>query len=307
MSDGYIFGNKFDTSRRGGLGQYYIIGRVKKVVLGQFIANTQMPDPDYNNPGDIGKIRYEIMYSTLSTSKSREISEPAYPIFNFIKHIPARGEVVLIFPGPSPSLNDKATRQQFFYFPPYDIWNHANHGAFPNLNEWGRFLNDTTSNKAGYSGNSVAGPVKLPLGKTLEEKETVRNIRPFEGDTILQSRFGQSIRFGSTVPVMRQFNTWSNKGKNGDPITIITNSQGDRRGISKFDSIVEDINIDGSSIYLTHGQEINIVDLTLFPLTSLGVAIRPAVQNFIETQRPPIGNETISSQAQDESRQNNGS
>lgn len=302
MADGYIFGEKFDTSRRGGVGQYYIIGRVKKVVLGPFVANSQIPDPDYNHPGDIGKIRYEIMYSTLSTSLSREVSEPAYPIFNFIKHFPTYGEIVLIFPGPAAGLNDKATRQQFFYFPPYDLWNHANHGAFPNLNEWGRFLNDNATNKPGYSGNNVAGPVKLPLGKTLEEKDSVHNLRPFEGDTIFQARFGQSIRFGSTIPVMKNFNNWSNQGKNGDPITIITNSQGNRRGINKFDSIVEDINIDGSAIYLTHGQEINITDLTLFPLSSFGVSINPVVQNVAQIQRAPLGDETISSQFQDENR-----
>jgi hypothetical protein len=300
MADGYIFGNKFDSSTRSGLGQYYIIGRVKKVVFGPFIANTKLPDPDYTGPGDIGKIKYEILYSPLGTSKSTEVSEPAYPMFNFIKQYPTYGENVLIFPGPSPGLNDKATRQQFFYFPPYDLWNHVNHGAFPNLNEWSKYLNDNYTNKPNYSGNDVANEVKLPLGRTLEEKNTVRNLKPFEGDIILQARFGQSIRFGSTVPVMKNFNTWSNQGTNGNPITIIVNNQGKRSGLNKFDNIVEDINVDGSSIYLTHGQEINLTDLNLFPLASFGVSIDPIIQNVLEIQRAPLADETLSSQFQDE-------
>lgn len=300
MAEGYIFGDKFDVSKRSGLGQYYIIGRVKKVVLSPFIANTKLPDPDYTGPSDIGKIKYEIVYSTLSTSVSREVSEPAYPIFNFIKHYPTYGEIVLIFPGPSPSLNDKVSRQQFFYFPPYDLWNHANHGAFPNLSEYAKYLNTQYSNKPTYSGTDPASNVKLPLGKTLEEKEDVHNLRPFEGDTIFQARFGQSIRFGSTVPVMRDFNTWSRSGNNGSPITIISNSQGKRTNISPLDNIVEDINKDGSAIWMTSTQQIDLEDINMFPLASFGVSINPIVQNIVKLQQLPTSDEVISAQFQDE-------
>lgn len=299
MASGYLFGNKFDTSTRSGLGQYYIIGRVKKVVLSEFIANTNKPDPDYNSPADIGKIIFELLYSSLSTSKSREVSDPAWPIFNFIKQYPARGEIVLIFPGPTSKLNDRSSRQNFFYFPPYDLWNHINHGAFPNLLEWAKFLNDNDVNKPGYSGQSTTSETKLPLGRTLEEKEDVYNLKPFEGDTIFQARFGQSIRFGSTVPVMKKSNNWSNKGANGAPITIITNSQGKRLGAKKFDHIVENINLDGSSIYLTHGQEINISDLILFPLDSFKTNIGVINDNYTPIQNAPVSNEVFAASEQD--------
>jgi hypothetical protein len=99
---------------------------------------------------------------------------------------------------------------------------------------------------------------------------------------------------------MKNFNTWSNQGTNGNPITIIVNNQGKRSGLNKFDNIVEDINVDGSSIYLTHGQEINLTDLNLFPLSSFGVSINPIIQNVLEIQRAPLADETLSSQFQDE-------
>jgi hypothetical protein len=277
-------------------GQYFTIGRVKKIVMGPFIGNTKTPDPDYTNPGDIGKIKYELLYSPLATSKANEVSDPAFPIFSFIKQYPVVNEIVLILGGPTERLNDSSQNQQFFYFPPYSLWNNSNHGAFPNMYEWQDFLADY-SNKPNYQGNATAIP-KLPLGATFTEKY-IRNLQPFEGDSIIQSRFGQSIRFGSTVPVMKKFNTWSTSGETGDPITIITNSQGNRPGLGKFENIVEDINKDGSAIWMTSTQEIFLEDINSFPLNSFGVSIKPQIQDVLEVQRPPVSNEITSAELQD--------
>ncbi len=162
--------------------------------------------------------------------------------------------------------------------------------------EWQDFLADY-SNKPNYQGNATAIP-KLPLGATFTEKY-IRNLQPFEGDSIIQSRFGQSIRFGSTVPVMKKFNTWSTSGETGDPITIITNSQGNRPGLGKFENIVEDINKDGSAIWMTSTQEIFLEDINSFPLNSFGVSIKPQIQDVLEVQRPPVSNEITSAELQD--------
>jgi hypothetical protein len=274
------------------------IGRVKSIVLGPYKANTKEIDPDYNSPADIGKIKYELLYSALGTSKSQNVSEPAWPIFNFLKQYPVVNEIVLILVGPGEGLNDAASKQQFFYFPPYQLWNHANHSAFPNMAEYSQYLKQF-SNQPGYEGSTLKGQ-SLPLGYTFEENQEVKNLQPFEGDIILQARFGQSIRFGSTVPVMKKSNNWSNSGNNGDPITIIVNGQGQSRTLTKFDPIVEDINKDKSSIYLTAGQEINMEDLNLFPLDSFRKFINPIIQNAIEVVKPPISNEIISAQLQDQ-------
>lgn len=297
MATGYTFGNKFDSSLGQTGGQYFILGRVKKVVLGPTITGTNKADEDYTGPADIGKIRYEILYSTLSTSKTNAVSEPAYPIFSFIKQYPVLNEIVLIMVGPTEKLNDRFTRQQFFYFPPYSIWNNPNHGAFPNMGEYAEYLNNFVNNP-GYNGSNTETP-NFPLGSTFEEKEGIRNVQPFEGDIILQSRFGQSIRFGSTVPVLKTKNTWSNSGENGSPITIITNEQASRPGLYKFDSTVEDINRDGTSIYLTSTQQIDIVGLSDFPLSSFGVSINPIITNTAEIVKRPTSNYAIPADQQD--------
>lgn len=297
MSDGYIFGNKFDSKVGKSVGQYFQIGRVKSIVLGPYKANSKLRDPDYRSPVDIGKIKYELLYSSLGTSKSGEVSEPAWPMFNFMRQYPVINEIVFIIAGPTEKLNDRISNQQFFYFPPYSLWNRANHGAFPNMEEYSQFLSQY-NNVQGYSGNAVTGS-SLPLGYTFQENQQVRNLQPFEGDTIFQARFGQSIRFGSTVPVMKSSNTWSNSGANGDPITIILNSQRKENVGLKFNPIVEDINKDGSAIYMTSTQEIFLEDVNNFPFNSFGVPITPVSQPVVRTILPPISNEVLAARAQD--------
>jgi hypothetical protein len=294
---GYLFGSDINENGQSE-GNLLQLGRVKSIVLGPYKGNTKEVDPDYTSPADIGKIKYELLYSPLGTSKSDNVSEPAWPIFNFLKQYPVINEIVLILVGPGEGLNDKASNQQFFYFPAYQLWNHVNHSAFPNMAEYSQYLKQF-SNQAGYEyeGADIKRQ-SLPLGYTFEENQDVKNLQPFEGDTILQARFGQSIRFGSTVPVMKKSNNWSNSGNNGDPITIIVNGQGQSRTLTKFDPIVEDINKDKSSIYLTSGQEINIQDLSLFPLDSFRVFVN-IVSDAVEIIKPPISNEIISAQLQD--------
>jgi hypothetical protein len=264
--------------------------------MGPNIPGTNKPDPDYISSSDIGKIKYELLYSPLSTSKSNAVSEPAYPIFNFIKIFPLVNEIVLILTGPSERLNNGYNKQQFFYFPPYSIWNRPNHGAFPNMSEYAQHINKTT-NKPNYSGNAVTGST-LPLGYTFEESDH-KNLQPFEGDVVLQGRFGQSVRFGSTVPSMKNSNNWSNSGNNGDPITILVNKQGRQSTVSPFDSIIENINIDGSSIYMTSTQEIIIKDLDEFPLNSFDTPINTTNKLLTKLSLAPITNNNIPAADQD--------
>lgn len=294
---GYLFSNKTSGDASVKNGQYFQIGRVKSIVLGPKIAGTNQADTDYVSSADIGKIRYEILYSPLATSVSERVSEPAYPMSGFLKQYPLVGEIVLIMSGPSPGLNDKFSKQKYFYFPPYALWGDSHHNAFPNLAEYGKFVN-RYSNNPGYSGEST-NDVKFPLGSTFVEKDDIKNLQPFEGDVILQSRFGQSIRFGSTSKKDKLSNNWSNSGEDGDPITIILNKQGQRPEISKFDAIVENINRDGSAIYMTSTQEIFLEDINSFPLKSFGTGVSTIVQPVYTAPKLPTSTFGISAADQD--------
>jgi hypothetical protein len=91
------------------------------------------------------------------------------------------------------------------------------------------------------------------LGRTFVERGNIHPLLPFEGDKILEGRWGNSIRLGSTVK--NSPNTWSSTGENGDPITIIRNGQGNQTDEGWIPTI-EDINNDDTSIYFTSTQKI---------------------------------------------------
>lgn len=268
--------------------QYMQLARVKDIVLGPRKGGSNYVDPNYSSPADIGKIYYELLYSPIDPSFSDNVSEPAWPMWSFVKQLPLINEIVVVVKGPSRGLNDKSTSQQQFYFPAYAMWGDPNQNGFPNLQEWSQYLKDY-ERKPEYAGSSTIASQDI-FGYTFRDKPEVKNLRPFEGDSIIQGRFGQSIRFGSTVPEQKIENTWSNSGKSGDPITIICNEQkvSDRieKTLRKFDPIVEDVNRDGSMIIMTSTQEIFLEDVNNFPLRSFGKGINPQRQPVYEFPRP---------------------
>jgi hypothetical protein len=92
-------------------------------------------------------------------------------------------------------------------------------------------------------------------GTYFTEKSNIYPLYPFVGDYIIEGRFGNSLRFGSTdISNSTPLNSWSVSGSNGDPITILRNGQNVELTGSAQSLIVEDINKDLSSIYLTSTQ-----------------------------------------------------
>jgi hypothetical protein len=126
---------------------------------------------------------------------------------------------------------------------------------------------------------------KATLGDYFQEKSNLKPLLPFEGDFIVEGRWGQSIRFGSTSKEQKLFNKWSVTGSNGDPITIITN----KRTTSSLSPepwvpSAEDINKDGSAIWLTSGQ---IVDMNVskYPLDTYRLGYK---QNYGPQTNQPL-------------------
>ena len=247
------------------------IGRVKAIVLNPYLDNSKTPNPDYKNASDIGKIRFENLYSSVTTTKTSNENDFAYPIFGFIKQYPLIGEIVAIFNGPSDGLNDSKDNQALFYMPAYALWGAINHNAMPNIADMSKFYSSYKA-QAGYKDVSNSAP-EFPKGYTFTESD-IKALTQFEGESILEGRFGQSIRFGSTVTKFKGFNPWSDSGDNGSPIIILRNGQGSLTNPQdKFASTVEDINTDGASIYMTSGQRIVLDDLTNFPQKTYGNSV----------------------------------
>ena len=150
-----------------------------------------------------------------------ESARPFFPQFNYF---PLIGELVYIVTLSSPTPG----KPQNYYINPINIWRN-------------------------YQVNAQTPLKSTPLGKTFIQNSSLRPLLNFEGDNIILGRKGNSIRFGSTVKKLSYLNNWSDRGKDGDPITIITN--GIALDPSK-DFYVEDINKDKASIYLTTTQRV---------------------------------------------------
>lgn len=288
-------------------GQYFIIGRVTSIVLGEYLDDGKTRNPDWTSDADLGKIDFEILYTGINTKRANKVSKSAWPIFSFVKQYPLINEIVYIISGPTDGLNDNYKNQRFFYYPPFSVWNSVNHNAFPNMDQYSEFL-QYYYQQPGYQGSAATETAKLPLGTYFQENDKVKTIKPFEGDSILEGRFGQSIRFGSSNFYRGDNDTWS-AGTSitgiGKPITIFINGQG--RPTSKnsdtFSTTIEDISRDDSSIYLTSGQilrTLNVSDIKgekyTFPyagnqalITSDRVMLYSKKENILLYSRQNIG------------------
>lgn len=285
----------------------HYIARVAHVIQGPYLLGTNIPDPNYNDPTDIGSITFQLINSNQSSTLTSNGNLIAKPISSALKQIPVEGEIVYLIPGPSVNMNDTAQRQDFYYLQPYNTWNAANHNAFPNLGDYSNYVNRISRTYQDSSGTnqatntSITGSLTMPLGPNFPEKSNIRTLRQFTGDTTLEGRWGNSVRFGSTVAVDGYENSWSSQGEPGTPITIIRNGQGKQSNDVVWFPTVEDINRDLSSIYLTAGQKIVIDDINNnFSLASLQTQLQKTQTNAIPIQQQLTSTNNISAQAQDE-------
>jgi hypothetical protein len=282
----------------------FIIGRVTSVVYGPYLSDGKTPDPNYNDPTDIGKIQYVIVNSTQFLSSMGDSNPPAKPAWPHLKQLPLQNEFVYIIPGPGLALNDKVGSQDYYYLPPFGLWTSPHHNALPVLNE---IVDYASSQKLTYqqsiqgtSNKPDTGSSVYPLARNFPEKADIKMLRPFVGDVTLEGRWGNSIRFGSSVAGNKSENYWSTSNKQGDPIIIIRNGQGKQISSEGWIPAVENINTDNSSIYLTAGQQIAVDDINKnFLLSSFGVNIGVTATTIKELVKVPTSNESLSPQFQD--------
>lgn len=103
-----------------------------------------------------------------------------------------------------------------------------------------------------HMGNSLKRVFKkdtaeLYTGKSFTPSPSIRSLNIYEGDTILQGRSGQSLRFGTN---RRDTDApWNTNSDEGLPIITL------RTGVTQ----IENLNTDFSSIYLTSGQVLPII------------------------------------------------
>jgi hypothetical protein len=210
----------------------------------------------------IGAIFYEI----VNKSGTKSYPNFALPYDSQLKTYPLINEIVLLISLPNQSMGLVSSNESYFYMSPLGIWNHPHHDAYPNVLDG---LNDEEQTRdypttiSGSVRRVTDGSTEIDLNSsnpsqnTFVEKVNIHPLLPFMGDSLLEGRHGQSLRFGSTAKSKSEKkNNWSDSGTNGDPITILRNGQPSKVSDDGWIPITENINNDLSSIYLTSTQKL---------------------------------------------------
>ena len=239
--------------------------------------------PKFNDVGQwngIGAIFYEFVNQSGTTSETSY----ALPYDSQQKTYPLVNEIVLLFSLPNQQIGVNTANQSYFYLKPLGVWNHPHHDAYPNLvkSNSPQQSQDYKATDQGVVRRVTDGSTEVELNSpvnpsqnTFVEKADIHPLMPYMGDSLLEGRHGQSLRFGSTAKSQSEIsNNWSSTGKNGDPITILRNGQPTNVSDRGWIPITENISQDLSSIYLTSYQKIpfsianeNFVSYTTPPTT----------------------------------------
>ena len=210
----------------------------------------------------IGTIAYD---SVINPSGQDSFSLPlARPILSNNKAYPLIGEIVHIIAAPDTGIGKVTNSTNSYYINTIGLWNTTNHNAYPiNSNIPPPSQQKTyTQTELGSLRTVTSQYTKLNLGNTFIERGYIHSLVPYEGDMIYEGRWGNSIRFGSTIktkdPEVIGLNNWSQgQSTSGDPITIIRNGQPLKENkTAGYLPVVENINDDLTSIYLTSTQTI---------------------------------------------------
>lgn len=234
------------------------VARVKAIIL----DNTTYPDK-FSELGDwssIGTIFWDTPTAPNKSQDNPTFNSIARPLFPNEKKYPLVNEIVYVMSLPNSDNESSPNTRVFYYFQPINIWTSNHHNAIPNPYE--NTLpptqqQDYQSTEGGNVRRVTDGGTEIFLGQTFTEKLDIKTLLPYEGDFIYEGRWGQSLRYGSTVNDAVIPNPWSSAGENGSPITILKNGQHED-GADPWVPQVEDINQDKSSIYLTSTQKIPI-------------------------------------------------
>ena len=225
-------------------------------VVDVILDDTQQPEWDKLGKSEaLGAIKYRLLSSDIDESDPTQLPV-AYPLRNDFKKLPLKNEIVLLVTAPGPELEGSNLNVKTYYDTIVNLWNHPNHAAFPdNIDK------------------------ELDLGKEINELTEVNPMQPFPGDIILDGRQGQSLRLTGFPSPKNEFVDTTNIGK---PLTILSNGQ--KQAENPYDAIIEDVNQDASSIYLTSDH--------LIPLEQA----RHKTDSYGINPAPPLANQYKGSQ-----------
>lgn len=162
----------------------------------------------------------------------------AVPANPNIKQIPLVGEHVLLFKTTNQESKGTLWREMWYYLPLIGIKTAINENRIIGIAE---SLSETDAEDR--------------LKNESFKSKQISPLQQYEGDLIIEGRWGNSIRFSNTFTTNKNYTvekTWLGDVE-GDPIIMISNG---RKNFAKKQFVVENIQEDGASLYLTSTQRI---------------------------------------------------
>ena len=233
------------------------LGTIKAVRVKSIILDPS--HPRYNElggPNSIGTILYDDNIEIPNINNNISLFQYARPLYSNIKNYPLINELVYVINLPSTNIGTNTALKTTYYINTIALWNHPHHNAYPDTpnalpDSQNKDYNQTT---VGSVRRVTDQSTEIFLGDTFKERSNIHPLLPFEGDVIYEGRWGNSIRLGSTVK--NRPNNWSITGTDGDPILILKNGQPSDISNEGWIPVIENINKDLSSIYLTSTQQV---------------------------------------------------
>jgi len=214
----------------------------------------------YKSPRDLGKIRFRNVMLNVKDNE-KDITNFAYPLDRSTTRYPLPGEQILVYAAfgeleDTEASNSYAVSNTFFYSEIVSTLHNITYNSYPYLRANQNTVDRDTNQSVGQLDQRFDQKIRnYDSYKEGDSFRIYKQLQPYEGDFILQGRFGNTIRLGSTTPVDK--NPWSQSGVGGSGIMILRVDR-DSTLVEKEMLTVENINDDDVSIYLCTSQKIEL-------------------------------------------------
>jgi len=176
------------------------------------------------------------------------------PLDTNIKQYPLIGEYVIV----------GRYLGRYYYAQTINMLGSPNSNSYPGYSGDKASLTDNTTRRHAHNRSREVGATKTPnkaasgevtVGDPFEPNPLIRQLQPTFGDVIFNGRLGQSIRFGSNPDTLEP-NILIRAGQLTDAEAFGKTADVDDLKNNANKPVTEDINADGSSLWITSDQEV---------------------------------------------------
>ena len=212
----------------------------------------------------IGAIRARILTTQFNAAEADLLWY--HPIFGTgVYQPPLIGEVVLLIQAIGSRGQVDQNAGELYYLPPINVWQDVNNNQLPASSFHANIKlaesddsEEKACNPSGQYSSATGNPkdredVSVVRFGEYFQHEDIPKIFRYEGDQVIEGRFGNSLRFGATQKLPNSKNYWSGAGSDSDPITIFSSGH---RPEKDSEYHLESINNDDGVVMLTSTQRI---------------------------------------------------